>query len=505
MKKFINKIIMFFVLVFTITSVVYSNVTLRDWFYNLPFRDGIYKLYTSTATYNYLYEDTSGNLRYTGGLTLSSGTLSVPYLLVTGTSSFNGSTTFYSPITISTTTSQLQVKYDNDRITNYTHAGLSTVFGSVNNNLVLQVTGGNAAYGGISFLTDGSNTRMTILKDGNIGIATTSPSAKLEVAGIIKSSQTLVGANANFTDFPYAKLVSSQGDTTNTATGNIGVVGEAKSSGSDTASGVRGIGQTNGNYDARGIMGVAKVTAVSDSGQAVGAYGISTDTHTGAANIGVYASALYANTGSNYSFYGANGDIYNNGNVTFTGYLNISSASANGDISVYDLSNSTKAYITSASGGTNYFNEKVLIGTTTIALATEKLTVYNGNITTNYGIASSTAVINQSTITRIINPVSTTQVLYATNTISLGNANTVVVSSGGAVTLSSNPQISTTTAIVGEIIKINGSSDTNTITLVDGNGLKLNGDAPMTLGLDDVICLEYMSSGYWRENYRSNP
>lgn len=98
-------------------------------------------------------------------------------------------------------------------------------------------------------------------------------------------------------------------------------------------------------------------------------------------------------------------------------------------------------------------------------------------------------------------PISTTQVLYSTNTISNASSNAVVVSSGGAVSLTT-AQI--TAGTVGDYIEIWGSSDTDTITLVDGGVLKLNSNTSFTLGVDDVITFRYMPSGYWCEISRSN-
>ena len=103
---------------------------------------------------------------------------------------------------------------------------------------------------------------------------------------------------------------------------------------------------------------------------------------------------------------------------------------------------------------------------------------------------------------KITNPVSSTQIIYSTNTISIDSLYTVIASTGGAVTLTSDPQIEAGT--VGDIIEIWGSSDTNTITLIDGNGLKLNSGTSFALGLDDVLSLRYTSSNVWSEKYRSD-
>lgn len=80
----------------------------------------------------------------------------------------------------------------------------------------------------------------------------------------------------------------------------------------------------------------------------------------------------------------------------------------------------------------------------------------------------------------------------------------VVASSGGAVTLESNPQIAA--GVAGQLLIIQGSSDTNIPTLADGNGLSLT--AAMALGVGDTITLIYSPAiaggGAWVEIARAN-
>lgn len=71
--------------------------------------------------------------------------------------------------------------------------------------------------------------------------------------------------------------------------------------------------------------------------------------------------------------------------------------------------------------------------------------------------------------------------------------------SGGAVTVSANPQISNGT-IVGQTIILQGRSDTNTVTLSNGTGLSLNGSAVM--GADDILSLIWDGTS-WTEMSRS--
>lgn len=67
--------------------------------------------------------------------------------------------------------------------------------------------------------------------------------------------------------------------------------------------------------------------------------------------------------------------------------------------------------------------------------------------------------------------------------------------SGGAVTVTANPQISAGTILGQELILI-GRSDTNSITLSDGTGLSLNG--PITLSADSVLSLVWDGTN-WTE------
>ncbi len=72
--------------------------------------------------------------------------------------------------------------------------------------------------------------------------------------------------------------------------------------------------------------------------------------------------------------------------------------------------------------------------------------------------------------------------------------------SGGAVTVTANPQIPVGTQ-VGQEMKLVGRSDTNTVTLSNGTGLSLNGS--WTGGADDIIDL-FWDGSVWVESNRSN-
>jgi len=86
---------------------------------------------------------------------------------------------------------------------------------------------------------------------------------------------------------------------------------------------------------------------------------------------------------------------------------------------------------------------------------------------------------------------------------SLINTTIKITGSGGAVDISKNPQIVAGTS--GQIIILQGNSNTNTVLFEDGTGLQLNGNAACTLGVGDKLCLQYDATDVvWYELYRSD-
>jgi len=78
-----------------------------------------------------------------------------------------------------------------------------------------------------------------------------------------------------------------------------------------------------------------------------------------------------------------------------------------------------------------------------------------------------------------------------------------IVGAGGAVDITADPQI--VDGSDGQIVIIQGTSDTNLVKLDDGTGLALSGGVSFTLGNNDIISLMYDSGeSEWIELYRSN-
>ena len=137
----------------------------------------------------------------------------------------------------------------------------------------------------------------------------------VNVTGDIFAGNALFGpvASANFTRFPNAQVVVS-----NTVSGiqqneahRIGIIAEGVGDPIVTSVygiGVYGVGYTNGATRGTGIQGEAHVSASGDAGAAIGIRGYSTDTHSGANNIALYADASGSSVG-NYALWMNQGNI----------------------------------------------------------------------------------------------------------------------------------------------------------------------------------------------------
>lgn len=168
--------------------------------------------------------------------------------------------------------------------------GLNSATANTVSTIVARDASGNFAAGTITANIDGS-------------VGATTPSTG-------KFTTNLVGSDANFTDFPNAKLVSSQANTGDSHTYNMGLVGEATGHVSTTTIwgvGVYGRGNANVGTIGTGVMGDGGVTNSSDTASSVGVRGYATATHAGGANVGLRGEASGGAT--NYALAMAAGNI----------------------------------------------------------------------------------------------------------------------------------------------------------------------------------------------------
>lgn len=156
-------------------------------------------------------------------------------------------------------------------------------------------------------------------------LGSTTPAAgaftTLNATGLTGISTLLSGATANFTDFPRTQVVISTANTGVTEPGIHALICEAKSDGTYNSCGLDGYGAANGAGAGMGVHAIGRVTATTDSGGAFGIYATSNMTHAGGINYGVYSDA--SNGATNYSFYGAQGTLYNAGGINSTPIGNI--------------------------------------------------------------------------------------------------------------------------------------------------------------------------------------
>ena len=174
--------------------------------------------------------------------------------------------------------------------------GLNSATANTVSTIVARDSSGNFAAGTITA------TAFSGPIDGTIG-ATTPNTGKF--------TTNLIGSDANFTDFPNAKLVSSQANTGDSHTYNMGLVGEATGHISTTTIwgvGVYGRGNTNVDTRSAGVMGDGGVTNSSDTASSVGVRGYATATHIGGANVGLRGEASGGAT--NYALVMTAGDIW---------------------------------------------------------------------------------------------------------------------------------------------------------------------------------------------------
>lgn len=250
-------------------------------------------------------------------------------------------------------------------------------------------------------------------------------------------SKVLVGVT-DYTDFLNAQAIFSKGNSYHVSSELIGLVGESASTVDLNSSGLVGASKTYGDKYARGVSGIATVNNTLDSAIAYAGYFSSADVHVGGSNYGLYGQAVngfnnygvvgsaitigaqpswavYGNAGvdspsvtgnatagsflsiaahnganigvysnasggtTNYAFFGADGDIYNNG------YIKAGGASG----SVYASSTIV------STGKINTYNKYYINDGVMLSATTTNVFVGNGGQSLVYA-GSSSASLNAS-------------------------------------------------------------------------------------------------------------
>jgi hypothetical protein len=129
----------------------------------------------------------------------------------------------------------------------------------------------------------------------------------------------------------------------------------------------------------------------------------------------------------------------------------------------------------------------------------------------NRGRLDSVSTINIASLPTINTPSDSSSSPYLINTTTgittamLSNTIIMIQGHGGAIDISVNPQIAPGTN--GQQIKLIGTSDANTVKFDDSDGLQLAGGTSFTMGLGDILVLDYITIGatsLYREVSRSD-
>lgn len=125
---------------------------------------------------------------------------------------------------------------------------------------------------------------------------------------------------------------------------------------------------------------------------------------------------------------------------------------------------------------------------------------------THFHISSTVAVNLPLVLSKrfVVTPHSTVQTVAAGTSLTNAASTIKVAGSGGAVSLTSEPNILTNNVADGEILRIVGTHDTNTLTVQDTSGVAGSacelGNATRALGNNDVLTLMWnQTSGKWIE------
>ena len=359
--------------------------------------------------------------------------------------------------------------------------------------------------------TGATNNYSAIFNGGNVGIGTSAPSDKLHVASgeiMVSSNTSTSSAVHNGIKFttdnePYYSAVRANRDTLSSRIGlsfltaNGAVPVETMRI---NYAGQVGIGMTAPSYplDVQGVI------------QAKGTNSILLDPSSGL----LYTAAGLVNlaTGNNARMQVLAAGPFIERNIADANpalIVSNTNATSTGDITQFKSNATVKARITALGS--------VVVGNSTSALAT---TATDGFLYVSSSAGAPTGVPTTQTGSVPVHVDATNNAMYMyTNSawrsvagstvqgsrqtgtsMSVGTAITpalgsktvaFVVGNGGAITITASPPITTTGMIVGQELRVCGTSNTNTVTYNNSVNLVLTGSA--TLGKDQ--CLDLMFSG----------
>lgn len=359
--------------------------------------------------------------------------------------------------------------------------------------------------------TGATNNYSAIFNGGNVGIGTSVPSDKLQVASgeiMVSSNTSTSSAVHNGIKFTtdnetYYSAVRANRDTLSTRIGlsfltaNGAVPVETMRI--DYAGRV-GIGTSSPAYPLE-VQGLAKIT---------GTNSILMDPATGI----IYTGAGLGNitTLSNGKIITPAAGPYIERNIADANpalIVSNTNATSTGDITQFKSNATVKARITALGS--------VVVGNSTSAIST---TATDGflYVSSSAGAPTGTPTVQTGSVPVHVDATNNAMYMYTNSawrsvagatvqgsrqtgtSMSVGTAITpalgsktvaFVVGNGGAITITASPPITTTGMIVGQELKICGTSNTNTVTYNNSVNLVLNGSA--TLGKDQ--CLDLMYAG----------